>query len=170
MVICGLDIATLKSGCAIIGDGQTYLYSLTLPDKTPLEERIFKHGKWAGEIAARHDIEICFHEEVINVEREASKREGKTLNIRTSLIIAQVLGAVKAAFYPAIIHPLTPSEWRAGTVGNIPAKKGMTERDALKAAAIEYARGFGLNPITDDEAEAFCLAICGRQMIKNENA
>jgi hypothetical protein len=80
-------------------------------------------------------------------------------------MIAQVLGAVKAEFYPALIHPLTPSEWRAQTVGNIPARKGMSERDALKAAAITYAIERGLRPRSDDEAEAACIAWAGNKLI-----
>lgn len=82
-------------------------------------------------------------------------------------MIAQIIGAVKREFYPAIVHPLTPAEWRSITVGNIPASKGTSERDALKAAAIDYARAHGLNPRNDDEAEAFAIAEAGKKIIKS---
>jgi len=167
LIIAGMDIATLKSGIAVIeSDGKAYLYSLILHDKTPLEARIQRHGEWARDIAARHKIEVCFHEEVIQVKHGGGfTSNGKSENIRTALMIAQVLGAVKEKFYPAVIHPLTPSEWRAQTVGNIPARKGMSERDALKAAAISFTIEHGLTPKSDDEAEAYLIALAGSKLI-----
>lgn len=161
-MIAGFDLSTLKSGCAIIEKGRAFLFSLVLDDRTKLEERIHRHAEWAREIARAFPVECCFHEEVIHVNRGGGFHEnGKFDNIRTALMIAQVVGAVKREFYPAIVHPLTPSEWRAATVGNIPATRGMSEREALKAAAITYARAHGVNPKTDDEAEAYCVALAG---------
>lgn len=166
MIIAGMDISTKKSGIAIIDGPRTFLYSLILDAKTKLEERISRHAEWAREIAGHHKIECCFHEEVIHVAPGGGfKENGKAENIRTAIMIAQVVGAVKAAFYPAIVHPLTPAEWRYYTIGNIPAPKGMSERDALKAAAIRYAKAAGLNPKNDDEAEAYAVARAGLKLI-----
>lgn len=167
MVICGLDIATLKSGAAVIDDNKAFLYSLIINKDAPLEERIKKHAEWAQEIATKHKIECCFHEEVIHVKHSGGFRDnGKSENIRTAIMIAQVVGAIKAKFYPAIVYPLTPSDWRCLTIGNIPAPKGMTERDALKASAIRFTKAAGLQPRIDDEAEAYCIARAGLKIIK----
>lgn len=165
MVICGLDIATLKSGAAVIEENETFLYSLIINKDAPLEERIKRHAEWAQEITAKHKIECCFHEEVIHVKHGGGFHDnGKSENIRTALMIAQVVGVIKAAFYPSIVYPLTPSDWRFLTIGNIPAPKGMSERDALKAAAIKFTKAAGLNPRIDDEAEAYCIARAGAKI------
>ena len=165
--VCGLDIASLKSGCAVIDGNETHLYSLILDAKTPLEERIYRHLIWSEVIAARHDIEICFIEEVLHVHHGGGYHEnGKFENIRTGLLISQCVGAVKAGFHGCIIYPLPPSEWRKLTVGNISSPKGTSERTALKARAIAYARAHGVEPRNDDEAEAF--AICKAGLILTE--
>ena len=163
----GLDIASLKSGAAVIDNGQTFLYSLVLDKKADLEERIFKHGIWARSIVEAHPkIECVFCESPVYVDR--SRRDGKFLNVHNVVVISQVLGAVKACFWPCIVHQLQPSEWRLYTIGNIPAPKGMTEREALKLAAMKYTQAAGLNPRNDDEADAYAILRAGLALVAKD--
>ena len=162
MVILGIDSSTTSTGWGVIDT--KFENGLRLVDY--------------GVIKPRKQLETI--DRIIYIERELRRilqdfkpelivieEMNVTRNMRTVRELAKLLGVIEVMLRnrQALYVKLTPSEWRK-KVGI----KCKNDREMLKKASIEYVQEKYNEKVSDDEADAICIAEAGGkvEIVKEE--
>lgn len=161
MIILGIDSSTTSTGWGVIDT------------KFENELRLVDYGV----IKPRKQLETI--DRIIYIERELRRilqdfkpelivieEMNVTRNMRTVRELAKLLGVIEVMLRnrQALYVKMTPSEWRK-SVG-IRCKNN---RELLKKASIEYVREKYNENVSDDEADAICIAEAGSKVeIEND--
>ena len=161
MVILGIDSSTTSTGWGVIDT--KFENGLRLVDY--------------GVIKPRKQLETI--DRIIYIERELRRilqdfkpelivieEMNVTRNMRTVRELAKLLGVIEVMLRnrQALYVKLTPSEWRK-KVGI----KCKNDREMLKKASIEYVQEKYNEKVSDDEADAICIAEAGSKVeVENE--
>ena len=160
MVIFGIDSSTTSTGWGVIDT--KFENELRLVDygsiKQPKVETIDRIIYISRELKR---ILQDFKPELIVIEEMNVTRNMKTIRALSGLLTEiEVMLRNRQALYVK----MTPSEWRK-KVGI----KCKNDREMLKKASIEYVRANYKENVSDDEADAICIAEAGSKVeIENE--
>lgn len=161
MVILGIDSSTTSTGWGVIDtkfDNELRLIdygSIKPPKQLETIDRIIYISRELRRILQDFKPELIVIEEM-NVTR----------NMNTIRALAGLITEIEVMLRnrQALYVKMTPSEWRK-KVGI----KCKNDREMLKKASIEYVRERYKEKVTDDEADAVCIAEAGSEVeIENE--
>lgn len=161
MVILGIDSSTTSTGWGVIDnkfDNELRLIdygSIKPPKQLETIDRIIYISRELRRILQDFKPELIVIEEM-NVTR----------NMNTIRALAGLITEIEVMLRnrQALYVKMTPSEWRK-KVGI----KCKNDRKMLKKASIEYVRERYKEKVTDDEADAVCIAEAGSEVeIENE--
>ena len=160
MVIFGIDSSTTSTGWGVIDtkfENELRLvdYGSIKPPKVETIDRIIYISRELKRILQD------FKPELIVIEEMNVTRNMKTIRALSGLLTEiEVMLRNRQALYVK----MTPSEWRK-KVGI----KCKNDREMLKKASIEYVRANYKENVSDDEADAICIAEAGSKVeIENE--
>lgn len=160
MVILGIDSSTTSTGWAVIDtkfndELRLVDYGSIKPPKVETIDRIIYISRELKQML--HD----FKPELIVIEEVNVTRNMNTIRALVGLLTEiEVMLRKRQALYVK----MTPSEWRK-KVGI----KCKNDREMLKKASIEYVREKYNEKVTDDEADAICIAEAGSKVeIEND--
>lgn len=155
--ILGLDASTKCTGYAVVNyNGKLLSHGvIDFKSESDIDERI--DGMIEKLISIFDDAcpDICYIEDSWN---------GKTvLNVQTTKKLTNIIGAVRCLSIQngCLFNSVYPSTWRSAI--GIDGGKG-TKRDEFKRRAIEWVRQKYSLSVSDDEAEAICIAYAGSIM------
>ena len=160
MVILGVDSSTTSTGWGVIDtklsdELRLVDYGSIKPPKVETIDRIIYISRELRRILQDFKPELIVIEEM-NVTR----------NMNTIRALVGLLTEIEVMLRnrQALYVKMTPSEWRK-KVGI----KCKNDREMLKKASIEYVRERYNEKVTDDEADAVCIAEAGSEVeIENE--
>ena len=155
--ILGIDASTKCTGYAVVNTaGKLLLHGvIDFKSESDIDERI--DGMIGELIEIFDDVgpDICYIEDSWN---------GKSvLNVQTTKKLTNIIGAVRCLSIRngCLFNSVYPSAWRSAI--GIDGGKG-TKREEFKQRAIEWVKKkFDLD-VSDDEAEAICIAYAGNIM------
>ena len=160
MVIFGIDSSTTSTGWGVIDtkfENELRLvdYGSIKPPKLETIDRIIYISRELRRILQD------FKPELIVIEEMNVTRNMKTIRALSGLLTEiEVMLRNRQALYVK----MTPSEWRK-KVGI----KCKNDREMLKKASIEYVRANYKENVSDDEADAICIAEAGSKVeIEND--
>lgn len=152
--VLGIDASTRCTGYAIVSeDGKLWVHGVV-------------NWKHEQDIDVRIDNMILALIKIIDLHKpdivyiEDSWKGGQTQNIQTTKKLTNIIGAVRCLSLQngCIFNSVYPSTWRSAI--GIDGGKG-TKRDEFKQRAIDWvSKKYGHN-VSDDEAEAICIAYAG---------
>jgi crossover junction endodeoxyribonuclease RuvC len=155
MVILGIDSSTTSTGWGVIDtkfENELRLvdFGVIKPPKVETIDRIIYISRELRGILQDFKPELIVIEEM-NVTR----------NMRTIRTLAGLLTEIEVMLRnrQALYVKMTPSEWRK-KVGI----KCKNDREMLKKASIEYVLEKYNEKVTDDEADAICIAEAGSEV------
>lgn len=155
MVILGIDSSTTSTGWGVIDtkfndELRLVDYGSIKPPKVETIDRIIYIERELKRIL------LDFKPELIVIEEVNVTRNMNTIRALVGLLTEiEVMLRKRQALY----IKLTPSEWRK-KVGI----KCKNDREMLKKASIEYVREKYNEKVTDDEADAICIAEAGSEV------
>lgn len=156
--LMGIDMATKKTGIAIIHNGKLQKYKLI--DYSPIkdtEERITKMTN-----------EICRLINVTHVSSVWIEDNYSSVNIRVSKILTLILGGVRhyCVNNGVKFHAVLPTQWRKYFKMN----NGHPKRDELKRRSVEFVKTHFKLDVNDDVSDAICIALFGLHSKKEEKS
>lgn len=160
MVILGIDSSTTSTGWAVIDtkfDNELRLidYGVIKPKQVETIDRIINISNELKEVLRN------FRPEFVVIEEMNVTRNMKTIRALSGLLTEiEVMLRNRQALYVK----MTPSEWRK-KVGI----KCKNDRETLKKASVDYAFEKYNENVSDDEADAICIAEAGSK-VEIENA
>ena len=151
--IIGIDGASKKTGIAVIHDGKLRYTLLDYHKISDAEERITEMTKGITEFIGQYSPATIWMEDTWT-----------SRNPKVSQMLTTILGGVRywSTMNECEFNTILPSSWRK--------RLGMNEhgakRDELKHKSIEFVSDkFGVE-VSDDIADAICIAIVGNMIIK----
>lgn len=160
MVILGIDSSTTSTGWAVIDtkfDNELRLidYGVIKPKQVETIDRIINISNELKEVLRN------FRPEFVVIEEMNVTRNMKTIRALSGLITTiEVMLRNRQALYVK----MTPSEWRK-KIGI----KCKNNRETLKKASVDYVFEKYNENVSDDEADAICIAEAGSK-VEIENA
>lgn len=154
MKVMGIDASTRITGVAIYDGELEYWNALDFSKNKDYDSR-------SGDMmmAIAHEI-VERKPDVVYIEDTFEKR-GKFDNIATMKKLCYIVGGVRMVCLTKHIpyNLILPSEWRK-TVGI--SKGNRTERETFKERSLDYiSEKYGVTDVTDDVADAICIAEAG---------
>lgn len=155
--ILGIDASTRCTGYAVVNTADKLLLHGVIDFKsvTDIDERIDGMIERLIEIFDNENIDICYIED--------SWKGGQAQNIQTTKKLTNIIGAVRCLSieHGCLFNSVYPSSWRSAI--GIDGGKG-TKREEFKQRAIEWVKQKYSIDVSDDEAEAICIAYAGNIM------
>jgi len=154
MKVMGIDASTRITGVAIYAGELEYWNALDFSKNKDYDSR-------SGDMmmAIAHEI-VERKPDVVYIEDTFEKR-GKFDNIATMKKLCYIVGGVRMVCLTKHIscNLILPSEWRKA-VGI--SKGNRTERETFKERSLDYIKEkYGVTDVTDDVADAICIAEAG---------
>ena len=152
MKILGIDASTKCSGyCLLDENGELLSHSVfDYKHEKDIQERIDSQIKEFIKLFKENKPDVCYIENTWNKQ-----------NIETTKALTNIIGAVRCLCigHKCAFNLILPSSWRS-TIG-IDGGKG-TKRDEFKQRAMDWVKEkYGFD-VSDDEAEAICIAYAGK--------
>ena len=155
--ILGIDASTKCTGYAIVDtNGRLFVHGvLDYKSEQDIDVRIDGMIEGLIKIFDLHCPDVCYIED--------SWKSGSVLNIQTTKKLTNIIGAVRCLCVRegCLFNSVYPSSWRSAI--GIDGGKG-TKRDEFKQRAIEWVKKKYTLDVSDDEAEAICIACAGNIM------
>lgn len=154
MKVMGIDASTRITGIAIYDGELEYWNALDFSKNKDYNSR-------SGDMmmAIAHEI-VERKPDVVYIEDTFEKR-GKFDNIATMKKLCYIVGGVRMVCLTKHIpyNLILPSEWRK-SIGI--SKGSRTERETFKERSLDYVKEkYGVTDVTDDVADAICIAEAG---------
>lgn len=155
--ILGLDASTTCTGYAIVNTKGELLQHgvIDFKGEKDIDVRIDGMIEHLINIFNHEDIDICYIED--------SWKAGSVLNIQTTKKLTNIIGAARclSVWHGCLFNSVYPSSWRSAI--GIDGGKG-TKREEFKERAINWVKKKYNLDVSDDEAEAICIAYAGNIM------
>lgn len=151
--ILGVDASTKCSGYCLVDENGKLLSHSVFDYKgiKDVDERIDLQIKEFIKLFKEWKPDVCYVEDTWNKK-----------NIETTKKLTNIIGAVRCLCigYKCAFNLVLPSSWRSAI--GIDGRKN-TQREEFKQRAMDWVKEkYGLD-VSDDEAEAICIACAGNQ-------
>ena len=153
MNVMGIDASTRITGIAIYDGNLQYWKALDFSNNKDYDSRSADMM-----MAIAHEI-VSRMPDIVYVEDTFEKR-GKFDNIATMKKLCYIVGGVRMVCLTKHIpyNLILPSEWRKA----VGISKGGVERETFKQRSLDYVGDkYGVTGVTDDVADAICIAEAG---------
>lgn len=153
MKVMGIDASSKITGVAIFDGKLKYWNAINLSYIKDYDTRSGDMMREIGKEIEKHNPDVVYIEDTF-------EKQGGFHNAATMKKLCYIIGGVR---YACISHDvpfnlILPSEWRK-LVG---ISKGGVERETFKERALAYVKErYGVTDITDDVADAICIAEAG---------